>query len=694
MTGGPRRLLIAAVASTFLLGSTAAGGTSTTEAEASGLNPAASFVPSFVAAEPIVQTVPGTLSTSLRAAVATAPTNEVTDYETPSPAGPMPPAPAVHAPDPALQSTTPTTDMPSPALTFEGISNLDNRTILKIRVRPPDNEGDVGPNHYVEWINLLYAVYDKTGTKLLGPLPGNSIFTALPGSTSPCEQTNQGDPLVTYDQLADRWVLSQFAFQVDPQGNIIGPFFQCVAVSRTPDPTGLYCLYPFQIPNDTFNDYGKIAMWPDAYYFSFAGFLPDDTFTPAVMAVDRQRMITPDPATGGCQTASLVYFDSTNNPALNSSMNRVLPSDLDGPTLPPGGAPNYYLTHVDDPTNANDHLELWEFHVDWTTPANSTFTKKTDLPVPFFETSFACQTPPPGGSSRQCVPQPGTTNRLDLLANRLMYELNYRNFGDHESLVVNQTVDATSADRAGVRWYEVHNPSTTPFVHQAGTFSPDTDHRWMGSAAQDRQGNLAVGYSVGSENLFPSIRYAGRLATDPLHVLAQGEATLQAGGGSQLGVTSSSPSANARWGDYTRLTVDPVDDCTFWYINEYYSVSSDANWQTRIGAFKFPECSAPTAVAVRSFRARWNGGHVLVSWRTASEANAVGFNFYRSAGSEPFRKVNRAVIPATHAGTPAGAAYRFVDRGVRRAAAYTYRLQLVGKNAKRSWYAIGSAATG
>ena len=566
--------------------------------------------------------------------------------------------------------------MPPPIATFEGLNNNDNPgTTLVI---PPDTEGDIGPNHYVEWINIVLRVYDRSGAPLTAVLAGNSLFSALP-PTAKCRTTNTGDPLVLYDQFADRWVLTQFTGSASP-------FFQCVAISTTPDPTGTYCLYPFQVSTTVFNDYPKIGLWPDAYYFSGAGF-PAAGFTPQAYAVQRDAMLA-------CQPASMVYFDNTNSTAIaQSSLQRMLPSDVDGPTLPPAGSPNYYVTHDD----TNDRLELYKFHVDWTGQTSHSFTKVANIPVPAFDTAFTCNAVQ---QTRQCIPQPGTSNRLDVLSTRLMYRLAYRNFGTHESLVTNQSVDANdpAPDHAGVRWYEIRNPAGPPVLHQASTYSPTLiDHRWMGSAAMDRQGNLAIGYSISNEvDRFPSINYAGRLSSDPLNQLTQGEATMFAGSLPQIAAVFVPPAGPARWGDYSHLAVDPVDDCTFWYINEYYpnipADSVNGAWHTRIGSFKFPQCTGPTAVAVRNFGAHWRGDRVVVAWRTASEVDAMGFNIYRSVGSGPARKVNRTMIAAGRGGQAGGVRYTFLDRRVRPSKTYTYRLQVVSPNGVRSWHGIGAAA--
>ncbi|HEY3231836.1 MAG TPA: carboxypeptidase-like regulatory domain-containing protein, partial [Roseiflexaceae bacterium] len=464
--------------------------------------------------------------------------------------------------DPVVQRSPGIASMPTPIRTFEGVGNFFGGW-------PPDTEGDVGPNHYVQFINDHFAIWNKSGTLLYGPAPGNTPWAGFGG---PCETTNDGDPIVQYDHLADRWMLSQF-------GNAFtdGPYYQCIAVSKTGDPTGAYYRYAFKINDTKLNDYPKFGVWPDAYYMTINQFLGNSYAGAGAIAFERAQMLAGRPA-------RMVYFDLES---VDIHFGGMLPSDLDGPP-PPAGSPNYFA-EVDDTSNigTNDAMRLWRFHVDWANPANSTFGQTgVNAGQPNNTLNVASFTPLCPTTS-DCIPQPGTLQKLDAIGDRLMYRLQYRNFGSHQSLVVNHTVDA-GAGRAGVRWYEVRNPGGTPAIFQQSTYAPsDTESRWMASAAQDRQGNLAIGFSASSSTVFPAIRYAGRLVSDPLNNLSQGEAVMQAGGGSQTGAN--------RWGDYSMLAVDSTDDCTFWYTTEYYPTTSDADWHTRIGAFKFPGCtSAPT----------------------------------------------------------------------------------------------------
>ena len=434
-----------------------------------------------------------------------------------------------------------TPNIPSTSVNFEGISNVWG-------VYPPDTNGAAGTNHFVQTVNLGYAIWNKNGTIARAVSNTNTLWSGFGG---PCETTNSGDPVVLHDQIANRWVISQFS--LPSSGN-----YQCFAISQTSDPLGAYFRYAYLWSSSLMNDYPHLGVWPDGYYMSVNEFLNRASFAGAGAGVfERDKMLIGDP------NARMVAFHQINDGG-------QLATDLDGNTLPPAGTPNFF---ADWETNA---FHIWKFRVDWTNTANSSFTNFATIPVAAFDSGVGC-------SGRNCIPQPNTTVRLDAITDRYMFRLAYRNFGTHQSLVTNHTVDATGANRAGVRWYEVRSPNASPFVHQQGTYSPDTYHRWMGSIAMDQSGNIGLGYSVSSSTLFPSICYTGRLVTDPLGTMPQGEAVIQGGGGSQTGTAS-------RWGDYSSMAVDPVDDCTFWYTTEYYQATSNVGWRTRIASFKFPTC--------------------------------------------------------------------------------------------------------
>ena len=459
-----------------------------------------------------------------------------------------PPVPAQSSvPDPVVQSSLGTAAAPALGAGFEGIGAgfTGPAGTFTVNSAPPDTNGAVGPNHYVQIVNSAFAIFNKTGTPLYGPVQTNTIFSGFGGG---CQTNNDGDATVEYDRAADRWIISQFSVSTTP-------YLQCVAVSTTGDPTGSYYRYSFQYAD--FPDYPKLGVWPDAYYTTFNMFRNGNTFVgPQVCAYDRAKMLAGQAATQQCFSLGTAYGG-------------LLPSDLDGSTPPPAGSPNYVLGF------GTNSLQLWKFHVDWATPANSTFAGPATIATAAF--SPACS----GGGT--CIPQSGTTQKLDSLADRLMYRVAYRNFGDHESLVLNHSV--TAGTSVGVRWYELRSPNGTPAIYQQGTYAPDGSYRWMGSAAMDRNGDIGLGFSVSSASLHPGIHYTARLAGDPLGTMTQGEGVLFDGAGSQTATLS-------RWGDYSSLMVDPVDDCTFWYTNEYIAVNGTFNWHTRIGSFKLSSCTA------------------------------------------------------------------------------------------------------
>ena len=478
-----------------------------------------------------------------------APDREPGQRERPLRLLPTGPAGSPFAPDPAVQTTPGPLVATTAGLTFAGVGNGDYG--FAPNAAPPDTNGAVGATQYVQWVNESFAVFDKaTGAIASGfPKAGNALWAGFGGG---CQTNNDGDPIVQYDKAANRWILTQFYVSTLP-------YLQCVAVSTTSDATGTYNRYAFSYGNTQFPDYPKLGVWPDAYYISFNIFNNGTSFAGSkVCAYDRTAMLA-----GGAATQ--VCFQ------LSTSFGGLLPSDLDGTTAPPVGSPNFFLNF------GTNSLNLWKLHVDFTTPANSTLTGPTNFAVAAFNP--ACS----GGGT--CIPQPSTKNQLDSLADRLMYRLAYRNRAGVESLVVNHSV-AVGNKRTGVtsvRWYEIRTPNGTPSVFQQGTLgTSDGIHRWMGSIAMDKVGNIALGYSASSSSVLPSIRYTGRVPTDPLGTM-QTETVIQAGGGSQTGNLH-------RWGDYSAMTVDPVDDCRFWYTTEYLKSNGSFNWSTRIASFKFPGC--------------------------------------------------------------------------------------------------------
>jgi hypothetical protein len=477
-------------------------------------------------------------------------------------------------PDAAVQRRVGGGEIPTPDVSFS--------TLTGTGPTPPDSVGDVGPNHYVVMANSRFAVYSKTGTLQFGPVNINTLWAGFGG---PCQTENAGDPIVLHDQLANRWILTQFT--------AAGPnFFNCVAISTSADPTSTYFRYAF--PTGTnFPDYPKYGVWPDALYISTREFSSAGPFAGVgAYAVDRAQLVAGNPA------ATLISFLVPPGSTPYNTGDGLLPADMDGTTPPPAGSPNYWVGSMDQggPYGApQDALTFWRYHADFVTPASSTFALVNTLQIASYDTIFPC-TP----SARACIPQPTTTVKVDILSyrQRPLHRLAYRNFGTHESLVTNQSVEAATG-MAGIRWWELRNLATTPTIFQEGTYAPgvtDGVHRWMGSIAMDRAGNMALGFSASDGvSVFPSSRYTGRLVTDPAGQMPQGEGVFVAGTGAQT-------SAGSRWGDYSSMNIDPSDDCTFWYVNEFYPVTSTNAWTLRVGSFRFasPLC-VPTPVTLQTF---------------------------------------------------------------------------------------------
>lgn len=475
-------------------------------------------------------------------------------------------APKSSGVDAALQNSPVTGNMPALIADFEGVNNIAG-------VAPPDTEGDIGydpgtgKKYYMQWVNLHIQAWDVTDPAspvALWPAPiaGNAVWSGFGGQ---CENSNDGDPIVLYDEIANRWMISQFA--------VDGPYYNCIAISQTSDPSGAYYRYAFLYSNVNMNDYPKYGVWPDGYYMTVNQFANASSWAGAGVAVyEREQMLT-----GGA--ARQVIFDLFS---VNQNFGGMLPADFEG-TPPPAGTPNYFA-EVDDSSyglGTVDEMRIWQFHTDW---ATDTYTfGLAGLPnqvLPVTNYDLLCS------GTRDCVPQPNGES-LDGIGDRLMYRLAYRYLDDGtQRMVVNHSVDAGSG-RAGVRWYELQTTNTTWAITQTGTYAgdtpaSDTTHRWMGSIALDRMGNAALGYSMSSSTVHPSIGLVGRLASDPAGTLPQGELLAFSGTADQSGVN--------RWGDYSSMSIDPEDGCTFWYTTEYSTGSWD--WATRIMSFKFPSCTA------------------------------------------------------------------------------------------------------
>ena len=486
--------------------------------------------------------------------------------------------------------------MPAPIATYPGIAQAQSGC----GCLPPDTQGDVGPNHYIQAVNSSIKILDKSGNQLLAPTTYNSFFSPM-GPLTPCgANQNRGDGYVFYDHLADRWVVSDFAFPSFPGVS----FYQCVGVSKTSDPvSGGWWLYAIQIDpaHPTYlGDYPKFGMWPDAYYFSVNMFSNNSTFNGVrVFALPRNDMIN---GTGAPNAGAIAF---TIDPTTLGDAYSLVPAGFRTGSQPPVGTPEYFLA-VDSPGSSGivqTQVRVWKFHADFATPANSTFGSGANhapdgnITVDGFVDAYT--------STTAIVPQNGTSVKLDTLGDKLMSPLVYQNLGGTESLYVSQTVNnnQNGTGPTGIRWYQFNiTGSTIPATavqQQTFTNAADLLWRWMPSIAVDGQGNMAIAYATSSSTLEPSIRYAGRLAGDPLNTLAQGEAVMQAGGGHQT-------SSSSRWGDYSALGIDPADNATFWHTHEYYSATSSSSWNTRIGKFKFP--SAPAVVSAVSRKTHGSAG--------------------------------------------------------------------------------------
>jgi hypothetical protein len=533
------------------------------------------------------------------------------------------------------------TAAPAQLTNFDGIGNgFQGFTVSSA---PADPIGAVGPNHYVQVVNADMAVFNKsTGAAMFGPVATNTLWSGFGGG---CQTNNDGDASVQYDPIADRWLISQFSVSTTP-------FLQCVAISTTPDPMGAYARYSFAY--DGFNDYPKFGVWPDGYYVTFNMFNAAGTafLGTKVCAYDRAKMLVGAPATQQC-------FDTS------TAFGGLLPADLDGSRLPPAGAPEQVLGL--GPTGST--LAAWQFHVDWATPSNSTFTGPATLSVASYQ--------PACGASGTCIPQLGTTQQLDSLSDRLMNRLAYRNFADgHQSLVVSHSV--TAGTGVGERWYELRlDAANNPSVFQQGTYAPDSNFRWMGSIAQDQAGDMALGYSLSSASINPKIAFTGRLAGDALGQMTQGEGTIISGGGSQLTNLS-------RWGDYSQMDIDPVDDCTFWYTNQYIPSNGTFNWKTRIASFKLPGCgvvandfsigASPNAVSVVS-------GSAATSTISTAVVSGVAEAVDLSASGVPAGATASFSPPSVSAG---GSATVTLDSGTAAPGTYTVTVNGTAASATHS----------
>jgi hypothetical protein len=433
---------------------------------------------------------------------------------------------------------------------------------------PSDSNMAIGPNDIVEVVNVQFAVYNKNGTTLAGPTDIQTLFNPLGGN---CGGT-VGDPIVLYDRQADRWVITMIG--------AASSYAECVAVSQTNNPAGAYYLYGYSFGSNL-NDYDKLSTWAtasnSAYLATYNIFQNAETFIGAdLCGFDRTKMLAGDSSAAQlCQMTPSSEFG-------------YLPSDMDGPTPPVDGTPGLYISWFD---NDPGQLYLRSLTLDFAT-ATATLSPATSIAVA--NDSYACSD---GG---QCIPQEGTSQTLDSLGDRLMYRFAIRHFPDHDRAVVNHAV--ANGSQVAVRWYEIYDPAGSVTLNQQGTFAPDSTYRWMASLAEDQNMDIGLGYSASSSSIYPGIRFTGRVPTDPLGTM-ETEANILTGTGAQVG------SDAYRWGDYTAMQVDPSDDCTFWYVDQYQQINGTFDWDTNISSFIFSGCGVQNP----NFSLSANPGSVTVA---------------------------------------------------------------------------------
>jgi len=527
--------------------------------------------------------------------------NIVRSEARPEPRAPSDVLPGAATKDGALQ-TAPATSAPVNESSFAGLDHTGWGAGW-----PPDPNGDVGPSNYVEAVNTSIGIYAKTGAREAA-ITFDDLFPQ--GSTgTPCDDSNQGDPVAVYDPFGDRWIVSDFAWT----NFSTGPFYQCMAVSKTSDPVaGGWYFYAWKTESGaSLPDYPKFGVWPDGIYMSanvFASTGSEAFQNVQVWAFNRQQMEAGNPAAQG------VTFGVPSRVG-GVSVFSLLPSNARQVTgAPPAGSPNYFASIY-----GSYAIRTWKFHVDWANTANSTFTGPTNTSISTFNV---------GPSD---VPE-RDGNTLDTLTYRLMMQNQYTNLNGRESLWLTHTI-GNGSGVAQVRWYELPvTGGAIGSVRQQSTWAPDSLNRFMPSLAVDKKGDMAIGYSVSDASMYPALRVSGRLAGDPLNQLTQGEQTIVQGAGFQC-CTFSDGSTNNRWGDYSAMTIDP-DGCTFWYTGEYYDAHPTTlagdNWLTRIGSFQLPGCSSSTQAAptVSGFSPTSGavGSSVTVTGTGFTGATSVKFN--------------------------------------------------------------------
>ncbi len=455
--------------------------------------------------------------------------------------------------DPVIQKQPGKLTAPPIIQNFDGLGPMDNTCTN------PDTEGDVGLNHYMQMVKRSFAIWDKEGNLLYGPANNKTLWSTLPG---PWHDHWFTDPIVVYDHLADRWLASNMVYEIQTEY----VYWEVIAISATPDPLGEWYCYAYEF--DYMPDYPKFGVWNNEYVMvinDFDIYQSSATFLGAeIWAFNKQDMINGSPEPG----IVTFFVESTEN-NFNLSQNCFLPADIDGSSAPEG-SPNF-LTYIKDDTWGfdNDHLSVWQLSADWNNPGNSSFFELVSIEVEPFVTNI---------NNYYFINQPNTSTGLFSMTNRLMYRLQYRNFGTYEAMVTNHTVTPDAIDHAAIRWYELRNYGDGWNIYQQGTYNPDSEHRWMGSISMDNRNNIALGYSVSSSQVYPSIRMTGRFDTDTAGTINLQEIEVVTGSGSQT--------SNWRWGDYSCMSIDPSDDQTFWYTQMYMPTTGTLEWETKICSFK------------------------------------------------------------------------------------------------------------
>jgi len=452
--------------------------------------------------------------------------------------------------DPGVQRFMGDNRQPPLINNFEGVPCIN-------QVSNPDTEGDVGPNHYFQMVKRSFAIWDKDGTLLYGPAENKTLWDNLIG---PWNEMTFTDPIVLYDPISDRWLVSCMVYTL-----LVG-YYEVIAVSETPDPLGSWYCYAYEF--DNMPDYPKFGVWLDGYYMTINEFYITSNYQAvweglSVMIFNREDMINGNPEP---ETILFDFEPSGDDMYLDPSC--FLPADIDG-SLPPIQTPNYLACIKDDAWGFDeDHLWIWECSIDWDDTTNCYLSEVATIPTNSFDSNT---------SHFDYITQPNNANSLTSLGDRLMHRLQYRKFDDYETMVSTHTVNTDEREQAGVRWYEMRNAGADWYIYQQGTYAPDDDYRWMGSIAMDKNGNIALGYSISSISTYPSIRFTGRRKNDPLGLMTIEEQEIIAGSGCQIN--------NHRWGDYSSMSVDPIDDLTFWYTQEYIPMTGTFTWQTRIASF-------------------------------------------------------------------------------------------------------------